>query len=206
MDLRNLEMAGEVLPHAIGNEMKRPRAPFALLGCAFRGVISIFTSTGKSLIQCALLAVMAYGCYYLVSKHMFSSVEVSGVSMMPTLQNTERLLLDRWTYLVRDPQPYDIVVIQDPEDSLFSVKRIVGSAGDSIRLKGGRVYVNNRILDEPYLAPGTPTYALLNRKGDQWIVIGKDHYFVLGDNRNNSADSRVYGAIRRENILGTVIH
>ena len=159
----------------------------------------------KQFLQVVLVAFLAVCSYYFMSRHVLQNVEVVGVSMVPTLHNADHLLLNHWTYLFRQPKRNDIVVLRDPSDNTFAVKRIVAGAGDSIYLKGGRVYINGTLLDEPYLAPGTPTYSYLTRKGDQLTVCGKDRYFVLGDNRKNSADSRVYGAIPRANILGTVI-
>ena len=88
-------------------------------------------------------------------------------------------------------------------DNGFSVKRIIGATGDSIDLKHGHVYVNGRKLDEPYLAPGTPTFTYLAAY-EQVIQCGKDQYFVMGDNRKNSTDSRTYGLVPRQRILGLI--
>ena len=159
----------------------------------------------RLLMQCVLIGVLAYSSYFLVSHYVLQSVQVVGNSMSPTLQNMGRYLLNRWVYLVREPQRADIVVIRDPADEGYSVKRIIGSAGDTIRLKGGQIYVNGRLLEEPYLLPGTPTFAEPGKR-EQSVVCGKDQYFVLGDNRNNSADSRVYGPVSRSKILGLIIH
>ena len=71
-------------------------------------------------------------------------------------------------------------------------------------MKDGRVYVNGCKLDEPYLAPGTPTFTD-SKYRDQLILCGKDQFFVLGDNRLNSIDSRAYGPVPRRNILGPII-
>jgi signal peptidase I len=139
------------------------------------------------------------------SKYVYENVGVVGVSMVPTLQNHHHYLLNRWTYLFREPHPADIVVLRDPEDNGYAVKRIIGTAGDCIYIKNGRVYLNGRLLDEPYLEPGTATYASLTKQGNQWLICGTNQFFVMGDNRNFSIDSRVYGAIPRENILGTVV-
>ena len=153
----------------------------------------------------ALLGVLTYGSYWMTSKYVYQNVGVVGVSMVPTLQNHHHYLLNRWTYLFREPHPADIVVLRDPTDNGYAVKRIIGTAGDCIYIKNGRVYLNGRLLAEPYLEPGTATYASVTKKGDQWLVCGTNQFFVMGDNRNFSIDSRVYGAVPRDNILGTVV-
>src|SRR5262249_35698939 len=146
-------------------------------------------SFAQQVYQCLAVAALALASYFVISHFVLQSVEVVGVSMLPTLTDSQKYLLNRWIYFVRAPRRNDIVVIRDPVDNGFSVKRIIAAAGDTISLRHGKVYVNGRKLDEPYLAPGMPTfpYSSLN---EQDIRCGKDQYFVLGDNRKNSADSR----------------
>jgi signal peptidase I len=162
-------------------------------------------SAVKLLSQCALLAVLAYGSYAVLTHFVLQSVEVVGNSMSPTLQNSQHYFLNRWTYLMREPQCSDIVVLRDPTDKSFSVKRIIAREGDSVYIKDGKVFVNGALLKEPYLAEGTATYANPQQK-EQWMVCGKNQYIVLGDNRNNSLDSRVYGSIPRQDILGVIVY
>jgi len=121
--------------------------------------------------------------------------------MSPTLHDSERYVLNRLIYHFRNPEPQDIVVLKDPADNTYAVKRIVAKEGDTVVVKEGHLYVNGRLLSEPYLPPNTPTFAGPRYREQMWIC-GANQYFVLGDNRNNSADSRVYGVISRQNILG----
>jgi signal peptidase I len=163
-----------------------------------------WTRAGTLVSQCFLIAGLAYGAFILVTHFVIQSVEVVGSSMSPTLEDSGRYVLNRWVYLVREPQPADIVVILDPSDNTYAVKRIVAREGDAIHLKDGKIYVNGRSLNEPYLSPGTKTFASPNVK-EELVFCGKNQYFVLGDNRNNSSDSRIYGCIPRQNILGVIV-
>jgi signal peptidase I len=153
--------------------------------------------------QVLAVAVLAAGCYFLISRFVLQSVTVVGMSMTPTLSNSQRYLLNRWVFHLRQPQRSEVVVLRDPSDNGYSVKRVIGVAGDTIALKQGEVYVNGQKLVEPYLLAGTPTYTSSFR--DQVFHCPPGHYFLLGDNRKNSVDSRSYGPVPRANILGLVI-
>jgi signal peptidase I len=158
----------------------------------------------KQVSQALVAAGLAIACYYLISHYLVQSVQVVGSSMIPTLHNSEHYLLNRWVYHFRTPQRSDIVVIRDTAAGCYSVKRIIGIPGDSIYLKDGFVFLNGRKLNEPYLLPNMPTFAMGHGK-DQFITCGKDKYYILGDNRMNSADSRVYDAVPRKNIIGMLV-
>jgi len=149
------------------------------------------------------MVALAFLSYFIISHYFFQSVRVVGRSMTPTLRDSQQYLLNRWIYYVRAPQRLDVVVIRDPADNGFSVKRIIGVSGDSIYLKNGAVYVNGRKLNEPYLPELTRTYPFGNQ--EQLIICGKEQYFLLGDNRMNSADSRSYGPVPRNRILGLIV-
>ena len=150
-----------------------------------------------------LLVVVTYGFFQFSHLYLVQTVQVDGCSMSPTLPNAKCYLLNRLVFLIREPKPEDIVVLRDPEDNGYAVKRIVARPGDSVYVKGGQLFVNGKLLWEPYLDRGTKTFAGPHYRSQMWIC-GLNQYFVLGDNRNNSIDSRIYGAVPAQNILGTV--
>lgn len=143
-------------------------------------------------------------CYFVISQFFLQSVTVVGQSMAPTLLNSEHYLLNRWVYHVRYPQRGEVVVLRDLLDGTRAVKRIVAAPGDSIQLKGGRVYRNGQLLVEDYLPASASTFVSPD-SNQQSFQCGKDQYFVMGDNRMNSIDSRTYGPVPRANILGELI-
>jgi signal peptidase I len=122
-------------------------------------------------------------------------VRVQGAAMAPALNNGDKaLMLKSFKEINRG----DIVVHLYPEDTSKSyIKRIVGLPGETIEIRDGRVYINGQRLEEPYMQPDYFSQDILNP-----VKIAADHYFVLGDNRRNSADSRYWGTIPRHLIYG----
>jgi signal peptidase I len=151
-----------------------------------------------------LVVALSVACYFAISRFFLETIEVVGVSMVPTLQEHAHYVLNRWAFHSHAPQHKDVVVIKDPADHGFSVKRIIATEGESVHFKDGKVFVNGKELPEPYLSPNTHTYTYSEAK-EQLITCGKDQYFVLGDNRLRSIDSRSYGPVPRENVLGLVV-
>jgi signal peptidase I len=159
---------------------------------------------GRQLVHCLCAAVIALSSYFAASHYLFQKVIVEGNSMKPTLHDSDMFMLNRIELLFRKPQRGDIVVIQDPEIDCLSIKRVVAVEGQSVELTGGRVYVDGSKLPEAYLRPGTLTFGD-HHSGHERFQCGAGQYFVLGDNRAESADSRVYGPVPRQNILGVVV-
>ena len=145
-------------------------------------------------------SVISYEC---VSRFVCGTTQVVGRSMMPTLTDGERHLVDRLAYRFRLPHRGEIVAIRLPEDDFSSVKRIIALPGERIQIKDNAVYVQGRRLDEPYLAAGVRTLA--GCLSDGAYEVGPSCYFVLGDNRDVSADSRYFGAVRRDCIIGRLL-
>ena len=136
----------------------------------------------------------------------YQPVKVEGTSMTPTLQNDERIFINKFTYRfgLASIARGDTVVFWYPNDPTKSyIKRVIGVPGDRIRVEGGQVYVNGQLLEEDYVPP-------INRDSVSWKdgeeqVVPRDKYFVLGDHRNSSSDSRTWGYVPRDNIYGRAV-
>ena len=127
-----------------------------------------------------------------------SPVRVEGVSMLPRLEDQERIFVNRFIYHLTEIHRGDIVVFIYPRDENKSfIKRVIGLPGDVVEVKSGVVYVNGQRLDEPYL---DPKFQDFENHGP--MKVGLNAYYVLGDHRNQSNDSRHWGVVPRDNIYG----
>lgn len=122
-------------------------------------------------------------------------IRVDGASMEPTLQSGEFVIVNKLAYLFGEPTTGDVIVFHFPRDpDQEYIKRIIGLPGDRVEIKNGEVYVNDRVLDEDYIA-ASPVYEdILDVPGDSLIV--------LGDNRNNSSDSHNWGPVPLDYVIG----
>ena len=144
-------------------------------------------------LKLVVLSLVAWGL-------LFNFSEVRGSSMQPGIHDRDRILVDHLSYLVGDIQRGDIVVLRYPLDpSLDYIKRIVGLPGEEVRIDGGRLWIDGHLIDEPYVAPESidPFTRLVTR-------VQEGHYFVLGDNRLRSSDSREFGQVPHSHIRGKV--
>ncbi|MDP3901683.1 MAG: signal peptidase I [bacterium] len=125
---------------------------------------------------------------------------VSGASMEPSFSDGNYLLIDEITYRFREPERGETVVFHYPGDrGLFFIKRIIGLPGERIIIKNNEIFINNIILNEEYLSDSD-----IKTAGSVDVTLNKDQYFVLGDNRYNSFDSRNWGPLNRDDITGLV--
>ena len=129
--------------------------------------------------------------------HLFlaQATRVEGYSMEPTLYGHQRLIIEKLSYHFHQPQRGDIVVIKVPGYDELLIKRVIGLPGETLEIKDGVVYIDGQPLDEPYVN-GQP------RGSYPAITIPPGRIFVMGDNRNNSSDSRSFGTVPIENIVG----
>ena len=144
--------------------------------------------------------VLGIACVFVYYVGMRTSVV--GQSMMPALENNQEILINRFVYLLTNPKPNDIVVFlpNGNEKSHYYVKRVIGTPGDTVQIKDGTVYVNGEPFEE-----AVETDAILDAQlAGEEILLAEDEYFVLGDNRNNSEDSRYanIGNVKKQHIIG----
>jgi len=131
----------------------------------------------------------------------YQPVKVEGTSMMPSLDDQERIFVNKFVYRLEPIERGDIVVFRYPRDPSKSyIKRVVGTEGDRIRIEGGQVYVNDEPLDERYVPP-----AYTDARSLPEIVVPPHCYFVLGDHRSMSSDSREFGPVNESYIYGKAV-
>ncbi len=133
---------------------------------------------------------------FLVAQATVQSVKVVGASMEPSLHHEQYLVVSKVSYWFHPPRRGDVIVFHSPQNpDQDIIKRVIALPGETVEIKGGKVYINGTPLEEPYIAE-EPYYNLPLQ------YVPEDCYFVLGDNRNHSSDSHVWGVIPEENIVG----
>jgi len=129
----------------------------------------------------------------IIRSFIVTPIMVSGESMVPTLDGGELMLLKKYD---TDYERFDIVVVNKTVEGDNLIKRVIGLPGETIRYKSGRLYINDEIIDDAYAYGETGNF--------KEISLGKDEYFLMGDNREISLDSRTLGIIKKQEIEGTV--
>lgn len=147
------------------------------------------------------MIVAAFLIAIILRTYIFQMALVNQISMDPTLHEGQMLVISKINYLLGDPQRGDIVVLKDEVENKLLIKRIIGLPGEEIQLQNGKVYINSKELQPDYTS--FPTYAYSQ---EAWSL-PQGEYFVLGDNRERSRDSRSenVGLVNRENIIGKAV-
>ncbi|PKG25189.1 signal peptidase I [Niallia nealsonii] len=155
----------------------------------------------KALIIAVLLA-------FVIRYFLFAPIVVDGESMMPTLHDQDRMIVNKLNYKISDPKRFDIIVFHAPEGKDY-IKRIIGLPGDTLEYKDDVLYINGKAYEEPYLeeykkqvvdGPLTESFTLEEKTGEKTVPEGE--LFVMGDNRRDSKDSRHIGTVSFEKVLG----
>jgi signal peptidase I len=139
---------------------------------------------------------------FFVRFFLFQPFVVEGSSMEPNFHNGEYLLVNKLSYRLTQPHRGDVIVFHPPTaPSVNYIKRIIALPGETVEIRGGEIFVNQAKVDEPYIPTGQ-TLVRNSQAANLKATLNENEYFVLGDNRDHSSDSREWGNVPRENIVG----
>ena len=153
----------------------------------------------KNLIAFGICVVIAIVIALIITNFVASHTKVEGNSMESTLENGDDIIVEKFSYLTNNPERYDIIVFRESE-SVNYIKRVIALPGDTIQITEGKIYINERAIFDAYGNAKMEDGGIAEKP----IKLGQDEYFVLGDNRNASKDSRdkAVGVIKRDQIIG----
>ena len=158
-------------------------------------------SLKREIFEWVMVFVAAAAMAFVVRTFIFEPVRVDGSSMLNTLTDSEFMIATKFDYLFGDPERFDIVICNYPNtnDGMYRVKRVIGMPGETVQLLGGELYINGEHMEQDF-----DMHSVTQNFGP--FTVPQDHYFVLGDNRNNSKDSRspMVGALPRSMVKGHV--
>lgn len=162
------------------------------------------TSIRKIICEICLYILLFVVCIYIVPNYVLQRTVVSGSSMLDTLHDGESMLVEKVSYRIKDPSRFDIIVFypygrEDKED--YYVKRVIGLPGETIQIKGKDIYINGEILEENYGKDPISDEGIAIEP----ITLADDEFFVLGDNREISEDSRIFGPVKKSDIEGHAV-
>jgi signal peptidase I len=156
-----------------------------------------------SLVEIIKVVAIVFLSALVIRTFVFQPFVVEGSSMERNFHHGEYLFIEKLSYKFKDPKRGDVVVFRYPRDVRYNyIKRVVGLPGETVQIKGGRVFVNGTELHETYLTPEQETLVDNNRELNYEVTLNEDNYFVLGDNRSHSSDSREWGPLQARYIVG----
>lgn len=159
------------------------------------GIKEFFKDSFKIIISVVIFLVIVV--------YIFSITQVVGNSMNPTLQNKELFIVNKLQYRISEVKRGDIISLEYA-DTKYLIKRVIGMPGDKVYIKNNKVYINDKLLEEDYI-PNDYQYNDFDLKTSfGYDTIPENMYFVLGDNRENSKDSREIGLVKKEEIIGKI--
>ena len=172
--------------------------------------LNLFTGLIKSVVRFFFdfleTIVVALSVFVVVYLFIIQPHEVKGSSMEPNFQNNEYIITDKLSYRFGHPQRGDVIIFKAPVNpDVDYIKRIVGLPGETVAISGGKVYINGKLLNESYLNDMTPLFPGGFMDEGVEIEIPPEHYFVMGDNRPHSSDSREFGPIPENLIIGRAV-
>ncbi|KKR54760.1 signal peptidase I [Candidatus Woesebacteria bacterium RIFOXYC1_FULL_41_14] len=149
------------------------------------------------------VVVFAIGIFFFVYLLIMRPHKIDGQSMMPNFPDNEYLLTEKVSYYLKNPARGDVVVFTPPITNLDEyIKRVIALPGETVAIENGHVYINGELLGEPYLEDTLKTNGGAFLQEGQEYVVPENQYFVMGDNRPNSSDSRYWGPISKKSISG----
>ena len=204
-DRRSPAATPVVIPDPLPAVISEPRPPAPARDAGARARVGTEPSRTRLTIEWVVILGGALLIALVLKVAVVESFSIPSESMHPTLQRGDRVLVNKLAYLAHEIRRGDVIVFKRPADAPAAgpnapadlIKRVIGLPGETVTTRDGIVYIDGRALEEPYLPKDTTTLGL-----DDGVTIPAGKVFVMGDNRGNSADSRVFGPISTSTVIG----
>lgn len=152
-------------------------------------------------IWAAMIAAVVFLAYFIIY-YAVEKTDMVGISMEGTLDKDDSIVINKFSYRFKNPERFDVIVFKQSgrEHAYYNIKRIIGLPGETVRIDSGNIYIDDEIIEEPINVEPMVNYGLAG----EGVTLDENEYFVLGDNRNNSEDSRFasIGNITKDEIIG----